>query len=122
MLLVLSLAVSLALPQLLPLRDSGKLIVGYLPNFRDLASLVDKIDYSKLTHINVAFENPTDDAGDLSFSSADAALIEKAHAKNVKVLVSIGGGGAAENKKLNDRYFDLQSDAKREAFVVKLAD
>ena len=99
-----------------------KMVVAYVPNFTDIASMVDKIDYSKLTHIDVAFENPTNDAGDLSFHQSEMALVDKAHANNVKVLISIGGGGASENKKLIARYFDLQTDAKRAGFVAKLAD
>lgn len=99
-----------------------KLIVGYAPNFRDVGSLADKIDYAKLTHLDIAFENPTNDAGDLSFTEGDTALIAKAHANNVKVLVSIGGGGASQDKALTARYFDLQSDSKRAGFVAKLAD
>ena len=99
-----------------------KVVIGYLPNYNDIASQINAIDYSKLTHIDVAFENPTNDTGDFSFNEAETALIEKAHQNHVKVLVSIAGGGASQDKDLSARYFDLQSDAKRAAFVQKLAD
>jgi chitinase len=97
-------------------------IVAYVPNWVDLATFVDSIDYAKLTHINIAFENPVDDAGTLSFSSKNDVLIARAHEKRVKVLVSIGGGAASSNKPLVARYFDLQTDAKRAGFVAKLVD
>ena len=61
-----------------------------------------------MTHINVAFENPKNDAGDMSFNRKDAGLIAQAHAKGVKVLVSIGGGSS--NKAMNDRWAQLSSE------------
>ncbi|MDB5295260.1 MAG: glycoside hydrolase family protein, partial [Phycisphaerales bacterium] len=97
-------------------------VVAYVPNWVDLKSFVDTIDYPKLTHINVAFENPKTDAGDLSFSSKNDLLIAKARANGVKVLVSIGGGAASGDKVLRKRYADLLADpAKRAGFVAKLA-
>ncbi len=41
------------------------------------------LDYSKVTHINVAFEN-ANSAGNLSFNSAENNIITKAHANGVK--------------------------------------
>ena len=58
---------------------------------------------------------------DLSFHRKDDILIAKAHANNVKVLVSIGGGSASGNKTLKARYFDLLSEPKRAEFAAKLA-
>ncbi|HWD40889.1 MAG TPA: glycosyl hydrolase family 18 protein [Fimbriimonas sp.] len=101
--------------------QAQKLVVAYVPNWNDVDTLMGKVDFSKLTHIDVAFENPIDDEGNLSFNPKDAAVVEKSHAKGVKVLISIGGGGAAENKTLQARYFALQSDEKRAGFVAKLA-
>jgi GH18 family chitinase len=97
-------------------------IVGYVPNWINLTKYVNEIDYAKLTHINIAFENPSNDNGDLSFNKQNPALIEKAHANKVLVLVSIGGGSASEDKTLLKRYADLLSDSKRAGFVGKLAD
>jgi chitinase len=101
--------------------SAQNLVVAYVPNWIDLKSFSGNIDYAKLTHINIAFENPVNDDGDLSFNSKDEALIGKARANHVKVLVSIGGGGASGNKTLRDRYFALLSDDKRAGFVEKLA-
>jgi GH18 family chitinase len=102
--------------------NAQKMVIGYLPNWNDVNSVLDGLDLGKLTHVDVAFENPTDDAGNLSFNAADSVIIDRCHAKGVKVLISIGGGGASEDKALIARYFDLQSDTKRAGFVAKLAD
>src|SRR5579862_4056709 len=76
--------------------SSRNLVVAYVPNWVDLKSFADTIDYSKLTHINMAFENPVNDAGDLSFLADNDAVIAKAHASKLKILVSLGGGSASE--------------------------
>jgi GH18 family chitinase len=101
--------------------EAGEKVVAYVPNWVDLDSFSGTIDYDKITHINIAFENPSNDRGDLSFHKKNEILISKARAHNVKVLVSIGGGGAAGNKRLQARYFDLLSDPKRADFVSRLA-
>lgn len=100
----------------------GKKVVAYVPNWIDTKTFVETIDYNKITHINIAFENPINATGDLSFSSQNEVLIAKARANNVRVLISIGGGSASGDKELLARYFDLLTDAKRAAFVAKLAD
>ena len=97
-------------------------VVAYVPNWLDLPAFSQTIDYARLTHINVAFENPVNDDGGLSVNRKDDALIERAHANRVKVLVSIGGGAAATNKVLRERYFRLIGDTGRAAFVAKLAE
>ena len=95
-------------------------VVAYVPNWVDLAELAPTIDYAKLTHINLAFENPTNAEGDLSFQAKDDVLIAQAHAHRRKILISIGGGAAAGNKTLQARYFALIAEPKRAAFVAKL--
>ena len=79
------------------------------------------IDFAKITHINIAFENPINDRGDLSFHKKNDVLIAKAHERNVKVLVSIGGGSASGNKTLKARYFDLLPEPKSAQFAKRLA-
>ncbi len=87
-----------------------KRMVAYVPNWIDLKAFSETIDYSKLTHINIAFENPFDASGELSFSSRNDFLIRKAHENHLKVLVSIGGGAASGDKALLSRYFELLTD------------
>lgn len=101
--------------------QARKRVVAYVPNWINLAEFAKTIEYDKLTHINLAFENPVNDQGDLSFNPVNREVIRRARAAKVKVLVSIGGGGAADNPALKARYFALIADAKRKAFVEKLA-
>jgi chitinase len=89
-------------------------VVGYLPNTLDVA-----IDFGKVTHLNLAFENP-DANGNLSFSPLNDRYIQQAHAQGKKVLVSIGGGPASEDAQLRARYFELTGDARRKDFVMKI--
>lgn len=103
-----------------PADPGGKKVVAYVANWIDLNSYANQIDYAKLTHINIAFENPNA-AGDLSFNSGDNAVIQKAHANKVKVFVSIGGGSVSEDASQRALYFNLINDTNRAAFVNKLA-
>ena len=70
-------------------------VVAYVPNWVELQSFSETIDYAKLTHINIAFENPTNAEGDLSFNRKNPVLIQKARTNGVKILISIGGGAAS---------------------------
>ncbi len=96
-------------------------VVAYVPNWIDLNSFSNTIAYSKITHINIAFENLYNDNGDLSFNTADNILITRAHANGLKVLVSIGGGSASGDQQLTNRYFTQISSSKRAAFVSKIS-
>ncbi|HYG38189.1 MAG TPA: glycosyl hydrolase family 18 protein [Cytophagales bacterium] len=96
---------------------SQKKVVGYLPSWVDYNYIAGSID--KLTHLNIAFENPDTD-GNLSFATSNNDVINAARAKGVKVLVSIAGGGASVDPVKTAIYFDLISDEKRAGFVQKI--
>ena len=96
-------------------------VVAYVPNWIDLKAFAETIPYEKVTHLNVAFENPVNDEGDLSFNEKNASLIAAAKAHKVKVLLSIGGGAASGDATLKARYAALLGATKRKAFVQKLA-
>jgi GH18 family chitinase len=49
-------------------------VVAYVPNWIDVKSFSETIDYAKLTHINIAFENPVDAEGNLSFNAKNTIL------------------------------------------------
>ena len=98
-----------------------KRIVAYVPNWVDLNTFARTIDYAKLTHINIAFENPRNLDGDLSFNPKNDGLIRRARTNGVKILVSIGGGSASTDKPLRARYDHLFNQTNRAAFVSKLA-
>jgi chitinase len=98
------------------------LVVAYVPNWIELGKFAGTIPYAQVTHLNVAFENPVDDGGTMSFAKDSTILIEKARAQGVKVLVSIGGGSASGDKVLKVRYAALLAEGKRGAFAGRLVD
>ncbi|MFH6993885.1 glycosyl hydrolase family 18 protein [Flavobacterium sp. FlaQc-48] len=98
-----------------------KKVIAYVPNWVDLNSFSGSIQYSKLTHINIAFENP-DANGYLSFNSGSTTIINAAHAQNVKVFVSLGGGSVSEGGAIRDNYFNLITSSNRTAFIQKIYD
>lgn len=82
-----------------PENESGgeKRVVGYLPDWSYQAYR--NLDFSTLTHINIAFCNP-DTSGNISCYIPDDELnkiVETAHANGVKVLAALGGGGGCDN-------------------------
>lgn len=82
-------------------------LVIYLPNYKGVAwaGYAGSINFTKMTHLNLAFGNPPKCNGactassDMTFSihgQSDAdvdAVVAAAHAAGVKVVLSIGGGG-----------------------------
>jgi len=98
-----------------------KKVIAYIPNWIDLNSFSTAIQYSKLTHINIAFENP-DTNGYLTFNSGSNTIINAAHAQNVKVFVSLGGGSISEGGAIRDNYFNLITPGNRTAFIQKIYD
>ncbi|RYG48149.1 glycosyl hydrolase family 18 [bacterium] len=104
-----------------PKPQARKFVVAYVPNWIELEAFVETIEYKKITHINIAFENPTDAEGTMSFDPKDQKLIDKAKENGVKILISIGGGSASDDPVLKPRYFDLISAKKRSMFAAKLA-
>lgn len=103
------------------LASAQKKVIAYIPNWIDLNAFSSTIQYSKLTHINIAFENP-DANGYLSFNSGSNAIINAAHAQNIKVFVSLGGGSVSEGGAIRDNYFNLITPANRTAFIQKIYD
>jgi len=98
-----------------------KKVIAYIPNWIDLNAFSSTIQYNKLTHINIAFENP-DANGYLSFNSGSNSIINAAHAQNVKVFVSLGGGSVSEGGPIRDNYFNLITPGNRTAFIQKIYD
>ncbi len=71
-------------------------VVGYLPDWSYGAYRT--IDFSALTHLNIAFCNP-DTEGNLSCWIPDnemTNIVNKAHASDVKVMAALGGGGGCD--------------------------
>ena len=95
-------------------------IVGYVPNWIEVEAFAQSFNFKQLTHINYAFQNP-DVAGNLvSTNSGLSTLVAKSHVNNVKVLVSIGGGSAADGP-VKDNFQNLISTSeKRAGFIHKI--
>ena len=89
-------------------------IVGYYPFDKAITADTAEVPFSKLTHIDLAFVNP-DSAGNLKQNFAGLApFITAAHAHNVKVLYSIGGGS------YQAQYHALLKNVKRPQLVKDL--
>jgi chitinase len=91
-------------------KPPGPVVIGYVAAFRDMKATMQMTDLSKLTHINISFVNPGKDGsivtgnkmscmdtdngnGSGTRSVAEVReIVRMAHAKGVKVLVSLGGG------------------------------
>lgn len=72
-------------------------IVGYLPYYQK--ECIDTLNYSALTHINLAFANP-DAEGNLVIPMSDEDIkrvVSKAHENGTKVLISLGGFADSTN-------------------------
>ncbi|CAO3641570.1 unnamed protein product [Cunninghamella echinulata] len=75
---------------------ASKSLVGYFPNWLYAKYPVSNIDFSKYTHINYAFailiKGATPEyTDDWQVQSQLPQLVSAAHAKNAKVLLSVGG-------------------------------
>lgn len=68
-------------------------VIGYLPGRENLLQSANAINYDKITHLYIAFINP-DSLGNLTGTADLKAAAAIAHARKVKIMASIGGGGA----------------------------
>jgi GH18 family chitinase len=81
-------------------------VVGYLPSYKGLGQHIDTIDLSKITHLNIAFVNPTKNNAIVKNKQLACmngpfnkpvevvelkATVKKAHQAGVKILTSLGG-------------------------------
>jgi chitinase len=73
--------------------DNRFKVIGYLPNRTDLLVSAKQVNFSKITHLYIAFVNP-DSLGNLTRTENLKEIAALAHSKNVKIMASIGGGGA----------------------------
>ena len=88
-------------------------VVGYIrPNgFSDL----DKMDLSRTTHINLSFANLNSN-GQLEFGQDFTSIVSKLKAKDINVLMAIGGGGV-EGIKGEYWHTYLASDKRKETIL-----
>ena len=77
-----------------PFQTNGQFkVIGYVPVSKFFKPDIGKIEFKKITHLNLAFINP-DSSGSFSKPPGIDSLIQTAHHFNVKVLASIGGGNS----------------------------
>ncbi|MDX2246264.1 MAG: glycosyl hydrolase family 18 protein [Bacteroidia bacterium] len=93
-------------------------VVGYLPYYR--FSLANQIDYTKLTHLNLAFLNP-DIQGNLDIGGENIdPVVAQAKSVNpeIKILISLAGGGVTPAWQA--AYDLLMQPANRSGFIHSL--
>jgi GH18 family chitinase len=101
-------------------QSSNFRIIGYVPNWIDVNAFTQSFDFKQVTHLNYAFQNP-DASGNLVESNTGLmGLVTKAHSNNVKVLISIGGGSAAEGTVKTNFQNQISTTEKRAAFIHKI--
>jgi GH18 family chitinase len=104
-------------------------VIGYAQS-NDLLN-ISKAEWSRITHLNVSFINAEDNGdiatggymgkGQFGLSDVDIkGLVKKAHANDVKVLVSLAGGGFWGDEIMRKRYKKLMSAAHRASYIQKL--
>lgn len=71
-------------------------VIGYLPVWGNFPNNIQNVDLDIVTHIDVAFVNP-DINGTLGLPNGLSTLVDICHAKNVKVLIFVGGAGPNKN-------------------------
>jgi hypothetical protein len=89
-----------ASPDAGPIAVPSTKAVMYIDNWSgSFASWATKIDFTKLTHLNLAFATVSGNNSWASLGSTSdvQAIVAAAHAKNVKVLASLGGGGGDQS-------------------------
>jgi len=89
-------------------------VIGYLRLDNIVKGDASKIDYSKITHLNIAFINP-DSAGNFQAITGLRKFVDEVHKYHVKVFASIGGGLAPVY------YSNLLTDANRHILIKNLA-
>lgn len=95
-------------------------VVGYVPNWVSLSNFAQNFNYSRVTHLNLAFKN-INSTGDLpAMTSGESILRDSAHRNGIKFLLSIGGAGISNTVK--GYYHSLITPANRSAFAKKLKD
>lgn len=99
---------------------TGFKVVGYYPSWEP--EKLDRIQYDVVTHINYAFLIPTSDGAVLPLENPETAkeIIKQAHAKNVKVLIAVGGWSYKDTPLEATFVSATNTDAKIEKFATEI--
>tara|TARA_B110000116_G_scaffold268762_1_gene283427 strand:- start:12 stop:1016 length:1005 start_codon:yes stop_codon:yes gene_type:complete len=99
--------------------NSNAKIVGYLPTWR--FELSSKVEYCKLTHLNLAFANP-DSNGSLIMPDI-SSVVADARSKNPNIKISISiGGGSLSNEQASNWSNLIDNPQNRSKVVSKIVD
>lgn len=96
-------------------------IVGYVPGWIDVPAFTQNFDFRQVTHLNWAFLNPDASGNLIGVSNGLTQLVARAHENNVKVLISIGGGGAGDGVLKDNFHTLIRTSDSRAEFIHKLA-
>jgi chitinase len=80
------------------LKSFANVVMAFYPSWRTSQKPINQIPFEKLTHIIFSFATPETD-GELNTQDVDGSideLVTAAHAKGVRVYVSIGGAGGSD--------------------------
>jgi len=105
----------------LPAQTKSFRIIGYVPNWIDVTTFAQSFDFKQVTHLNYAFQNPNATGDLVESNNGLTALVAKAHQNDVKVLVSLGGGSAADGTVKTNFQNQISLSDKRAAFIHKIA-
>ncbi|MEI7640385.1 MAG: glycoside hydrolase family 18 protein [bacterium] len=103
----------------------SKTVIGYYPEWINPGLPPEQLDFSSLTHVALAFLRVNEDGSCYetpAFTAVRDELVKAAHAKNVRVLVSFGGGSRAaleEFQKMTVSSVQIKSFAKWSAAYAK---
>lgn len=99
--------------------ENSKRVVAYFPSWDDFNSVMENnLDFDVVNYVNISFVNPDED-GNLTVDEGAMSdtqiktLVTKAHAKNAKVLISIGGGDGPD-------YSTYLAEEARSGFITKI--
>jgi len=104
----------LILPSLVQTQDFK--VIGYLPYYR--FGFMDRIDFDKITHLNIAFANP-DMEGKLDVGGQDITpVVTRARQHDLTVLLSLAGGALKPEWEAAWKFHMLPDN--RSAFIHKI--
>lgn len=92
-------------------------VVGYLPVWSNWPASVDAVDFTTVTHLNIAFVNPNAD-GVLELPSGLRRVVDVAHAHNAQVSLSLAGGIVDASRYARLLSTDSSAEAFAEAIVT----
>jgi len=80
-------------------------VVGYLNTWDHFPGNMRNVQFSKITHLNIAFAQP-DVKGNLTVIEGLLVVVKKAHEQQVKILISLGGADLNGTKRNWKKFTD----------------